>query len=351
MVTVDVADEPVRLRQCEQVPEGFLQAQAHELESLLGGPTLIHLRGRRGPPLFLSTLLHGNETTGFEALQQLLRRDTPLARDLSIFVGNVTAASHGVRRLEGQADYNRVWPGTEQAPGAEARLMTEVVDVMRQRQVFASIDIHNNTGLNPHYACVNRIEAPFLQLATLFSRTVVYFTRPVGVQSAAFADLCPAVTVECGQSGQAHSTRHALEFIDACLHLSEVPSQPVAEHDLALFHTVATVKVPSAVSFSFSRADTDILFDRDLDHFNFRELRAGTRLGRLRPGSQVSLQALDNQGRDVAGDYFQVHNNELHLARDLMPSMLTLDERVIRQDCLCYLMERVPASQVRRSQE
>jgi succinylglutamate desuccinylase len=24
-----------------------------------------------------------------------------------------------------------------------------------------------------------------------------------------------------------------------------------------------------------------------------------------------------------------------------MPSMLTLNERVIRQDCLCYLMERL----------
>ena len=27
----------------------------------------------------------------------------------------------------------------------------------------------------------------------------------------------------------------------------------------------------------------------------------------------------------------------------LMPSMLTRDERAIRQDCLCYLMERVVA--------
>jgi hypothetical protein len=25
-----------------------------------------------------------------------------------------------------------------------------------------------------------------------------------------------------------------------------------------------------------------------------------------------------------------------------MPAMLTLDERIIRQDCLCYLMERYP---------
>ena len=55
--------------------------------------------------------------------------------------------------------------------------------------MFASIDIHNNTGLNPHYGCVNRLDPPFLHLATLFSRIVVYFKRPLGVQSAAFASV------------------------------------------------------------------------------------------------------------------------------------------------------------------
>ena len=28
-------------------------------------------------------------------------------------------------------------------------------------------------------------------------------------------------------------------------------------------------------------------------------------------------------------------------AAPVMPAMLTLDERVIRQDCLCYFMERL----------
>ena len=80
-------------------------------------------------------------------------------------------------------------------------MMREVVEQMRARGVFASVDIHNNTGINPHYGCVNRLEAPFLHLAALFSRIVVYFKRPLGVQSAAFAQLCPSVTVECGKPG------------------------------------------------------------------------------------------------------------------------------------------------------
>jgi hypothetical protein len=31
----------------------------------------------------------------------------------------------------------------------------------------------------------------------------------------------------------------------------------------------------------------------------------------------------------------------LSIKRSTMPSMLTLDEHVIKQDCFCYLMERL----------
>jgi hypothetical protein len=39
--------------------------------------------------------------------------------------------------------------------------------------------------------------------------------------------------------------------------------------------------------------------------------------------------------------YFSIEDNMLLTARPLMPSMFTLDEQIIRQDCLGYLMERL----------
>ena len=191
------------LRHYEELPEGLLEARPTQLSDVLGGPSLIHLPGRRLQPLFVSVLLHGNETTGFQALQALLARyqGKQLPRALSIFIGNVEAARDGLRRLAGQPDYNRVWPGSEHPDSPEKRMMAEVVDIMQRRQPFASVDVHNNTGINPHYACINRIEHRFMHLASLFSRTLVYFIRPAGVQSMAFAQLCPAITVECGKVG------------------------------------------------------------------------------------------------------------------------------------------------------
>jgi succinylglutamate desuccinylase len=331
------------LRQYTDLPSGFLDAASAELEEVLGGPTLIHLPGLRDRPLFVSTLLHGNETSGIEAVQQLLRvhLNRPLPRALSLFIGNVHAARVGLRRLQGQPDYNRVWPGGGDADSAEARMLAEIVDQMRQRRVFAAIDIHNNTGLNPHYGCVNDLDGRFLYLASLFSRTVVYFTRPRGVQSMALGRLCPAVTIECGQPGSRYAAEHAREFVEAALHLSEIPAHPSSE--LGVFRTVATVKIPPTVSFGFGDVAVDLQLMDDLQQFNFRELPAGTAFARVPPQRVGRFAVEDNEGRDVAAEFFELADGELRTRRQLMPSMLTHDALVIRQDCLCYLMERIEA--------
>jgi hypothetical protein len=309
---------------------------------VLRGPTLIHLPGQRANPLFVTVLLHGNETSGLEAMQQVLGRHAgkPLPRALSLFFGNVAAARHNLRRLDDEPDYNRVWPGTEQPEHPLQGVMASVVDEMRARRVFASVDIHNNTGLNPHYACVNRLTTPFLHLARLFSRTVVYFERPVGVQSAAFAALCPAVTIECGKPGIRENADRAAEFVDACLHLSHLPDHPVPKHDLDLYHTVATVSVPEDIDFCIGPGECDLLFERDLEMLNFRDLPVGWPLARVRsPGLKLCVS--DHHGRDVSAAYLGCRGDVLELKRAVTPAMLTKDVRVIRQDCLCYFMERL----------
>lgn len=329
----------------ESLPPGLLEADAASLEALLGGPALIHLPGRRPGPLFVTVLLHGNETTGIEAVQAVLRRwhDRELPRALSLFIGNVAAARAGLRRLPGQPDYNRVWPGTETPDLPEAALMAEVVAHMRRRRPFASIDIHNNTGINPHYACVVRLEPSFLRLAQLFSRIAVLFERPLGVQATAMAELCPAVAVECGKIGGQSSIAHAAELVEAALHLDHFPQHPVAPHELELMHTVAIVKVPPGASFSFDGSAADFRFRGDLDHLNFREMKPGTAFGHCTPGSEVRLLLQPGGPAPLSGEYFDYSDGEVRLTRPVVPAMLTTDALAVKNDCLCYLMERIDA--------
>lgn len=333
----------LNLQQLDYLPDAVLTASPESLYRILTEPTLIHLSGQRTEPLFVSVLLHGNEPTGLYAIQALLQKyqQRPLPRSLSIFFGNTLAASKGVRRLDGQPDFNRIWPETPLPESAETAMATQIVAIMQQKNLFASIDIHNNTGLNPHYGCINKLDPPFLQLATLFGRFVVYFTNPKGVQASAFADICPAITLECGQPGQQYGVEHALEFVDSCLNLSEIPNTPVHHQDIDLFHTVAQVCIEDDIAFSFHDKNSNLLLNPNLEKLNFTEVASGSSIGILNGINTLPIIAKDEHGHIISDQFFEIHNGKLVFKRSIMPSMLTLDENVIKQDCLCYLMERL----------
>lgn len=320
-----------------QLPDGLLNIAVEHLHEILPGPTLIKLPGKKENPLFVSVLLHGNEDTGLLAVQALLSKYKQLPRALTIFVGNVEASRYRQRWLDHQPDYNRIW---QQGDTKESEMAKQVVKIMHSSSPFASIDIHNNTGINPHHAAVSHLDNRSLKLASLFSRRVVYTITPRGTVTAAFAPFCPSVTIECGKANQTYGTEHALEFLEGCLHLADIPDKPVHDHDLDLFHIVARVEVPTDISFEFGSKEADICFIDNLDYLNFRELHAGTMLGRVKPGSNACLKVWNEKGNEISDTYFAVENNEIRLMQRIMPAMLTVDKKAIRQDCLCYLMER-----------
>ena len=328
------------LHETSNLPEGLLEVQASDLLEVLGKPTLIHLEGKIKRPLFICTLLHGNETTGFYAVQALLRKyqTRTLPRSLSIFIGNVEAAAEEQRRLDHQPDYNRIWPGTHHSASADTDMMKNVTGIMRRRKPFASIDIHNNTGHNPHYSCVNILNPHCLQLAGLFGNTVVYFTSPKGVQSSAFSDFCPAIVLECGQSGQADGVTHSLNFLQSVLELEKLPAdQP--EH-IRLYHTVARVTIPEMFSFG-TGDDTDIRLSHELESQNFHETTSGTVFARKNPATQAQFTVTNESDEDVTTEFLETSDDRILFKKDITLSMYTTNETAVRQDCLCYLMERI----------
>ena len=331
------------LHQREGLPDGFLHVTALELHRLLEGPSLIHLPGRAGQPLFVTLLQHGNEDSGLRAVQRLLAEfhGHALPRPLTLFVANVEAARAARRRLEHQPDFNRCWPGTELPAGPETAMMAAVVDAVAARDPLAAIDLHNTTGHNPLHAAVTVLDHRCLQLAARFAPTVVHFTRPRGALPAAFAGICPATILECGRIGEPTGIDRAHAFLRECLTGGDLPDRPPAAGTIDLFSSVALVHVPVNVRFRFGEpGDADLGLEPELDRWNFRELPAGTVLGRVR-GDLWPVRALAPDGSEVTADLFELAEGTLRLRRTLMPSLLTRDPNVIRQDCLCHLMERI----------
>ncbi|MFQ5646748.1 MAG: M14 family metallopeptidase [bacterium] len=353
------------LKIIDYIPEGFLSVGLEELPRILPNPTLIHLPGRRSRPLFVSVLLHGNEETGLLALQALLGKyaRAGLPRALSVFIGNMQAAPCRRRMLDNQPDYNRVWKAGN---SPEHALAGRVLEIMRKKNPFACVDVHNNTGINPHHSAVNFLDNRILRLATLFSRRVIYFTSPEGSLASAFGNFCPAVTIECGQPGHEYGTRHTAEYLDGCLHMAELPDKK--PDDIDIYHIVAKIKVKEGVSFGFglfimelphhdenSRLSpktgeaplrhfhgkkVDLCFRNDIDHLNFQEVSAGTLLGKMGDGLSCPLEIFDQVGNQVENKYLSFKNKEIRLLSDIIPVMFTREPEAVRQDCLGYFMKR-----------
>ena len=78
---------------------------------------------------------------------------------------------------------------------------------------------------------------------------------------------------------------------------------------------------------------------------NFSELKEETVFGQIQNADKACLEAWDDHEQVVSNSYFTNKNNQIVLSKPMMPAMLTLDENIIRQDCLCYLMERMDMTQ------
>ena len=298
------------------LPASITDLPATALAGALGGPALFDLRKRDRAPLFISVLLHGNETSGWDAVRQL----APNIADASVmlFVGNVDAARIGARRMPHGPDFNRVWEGGDTP---EAAVAAEVTAIAAAAQPYLAVDVHNNTGDNPPYAVVTQTDRQTLSVARAFAPRALLTAQPEGFLSRRFTDFCTAVTVEVGMPGDSASTGRASAFLKRLLISGLAPQDD--PKDLALFESIARVLV----------TDTTVI-DPAVQRFNFRPAPAGTALTR-----SGRLFAEDACGCDVSDVFLGLENSTAVLKQGTHIGMYTGDLESARQDCLCYLLQ------------
>lgn len=358
--------------------ENFLKTPATEAHRLFKGKSaLIRLFeepigecsvGRSKEPLFVSVLQHGNEVTGWIALQRLLK-DAGLKprRPLWIWVGNVMAAAEGLRQLPGQPDYNRLWAAPDTAPNhfgnlypftIEEKMACQLLERLKGIRFFAAIDVHNTSGKNPHYACLNQLSSPFLFLSHLFSKDVIYFTKPHEVLGSQLAKIMPAVTLECGQPGTEAGVAKVIEVLRDLLMRDAFPEREFTEEDLNIYRSIARIVIDEAAFVSYddsyamgsAPADsasndcdggTTLIFDPAIDRWNLLEVPKGTCFGRMSGMSGISaIRVLDEKDQDVTSRYLLLKEGKIFAVGNWVASMFTTTPSIAKSDCLGYVMER-----------
>ena len=349
----------------------FLKTPATEAHRLLGGKSALirlfndasndgHKEAPLSEPLFVSVLQHGNEITGWLALQKLFRDGFESAqpkRPLWIWVGNVSAAAEGLRQLPGQPDYNRLWAAPDSAPNQfgrlypftfEEKMACALLERLRGTKFFAGIDIHNTSGKNPHYGCLNQLDPQFFFLASLFNKNVIYFTKPHEVLCNQLSVMMPAITLECGQPGTEAGVSKAAEVVRDLLTRETFPEHEVTQSELNIYRSFARIVIDESANVSFdpmfaedglyNEDESSLIFDPAIDRWNLVAVPEGTCLGRGRDPLQIRV--LDEENRDVTSKVLLLKDGKIFAVGDWVPAMFTTTPSIAKSDCLGYVMER-----------
>ncbi len=326
----------------DQLPKEFFQLGPKELHQLFPGPTLIRLRSSQRRWVFVSTLLHGNETTGLRGLQQLLLEyDSDLPCSLLLLLGNPAAAAQGLRSLPGQVDQNRIWAdeALQSTPWAQA-LLKEVL----AHQPMTAIDIHNTTGRGDPYSAIDHLTAEHMFLAKEFSPNVVHFREPHTTLINALGGHMPAVVLECGPSQGDESRReHLVNYLKSVLSWPAVGQTQLVDPGHNLFESHARVFVSGEFSFG-SGGERGLNLDGDLDLNNFKLLPIGQLWGTYQSLAEFEFSVRDLSGKDITADYFAIAEGQIRVTQSFIPSLITTSVPAVQEDCLCYIMKRIGES-------
>ena len=126
-------------------------------------------------------------------------------------------------------------------------------DVLRHADrmpLLAVVDLHNNTGKNPHYAVLTDFSPGSLGLAARFGDTAVYIEEPATVLTRAFSPHTPNVALELGPVSDSGATSRGYNFLRGLLPLHRIPE--AAQESVRLYRTLARVHLRQGARFAFA---------------------------------------------------------------------------------------------------
>ncbi len=307
----------------------------------LGRPTAIRLAGRdRTRSRAVTTLLHGNEPSGFRAVHAWLRGGSAPAVDTLLIVANVEAAlaapGFAHRMLPGRRDLNRCFLGPfDDVDGA---LAAAILEELGKAAPEALIDIHNNTGHNPAYGVGVDASPGILQLVSLFGDRFVLSHLRLGALMEAVLEL-PSATVEVGRSGDPAADALALRGLTRFLEDEQVvvPGLVPAMRVLSMPMRVGVREGVALAVADEPVAGADLTVLADLDRHNFETIGAGEPIG-WTTRTDWPLELRDEDGIDRAADYFALEAGRIVTRLPIVPIMITTDPHVAEADCLFYIV-------------
>jgi hypothetical protein len=309
----------------------------------LGEPTWLLLPGQdRSRARAVTTLLHGNEPSGTQAIHRFLRSGQRPAVDLHCCIASVAAALEpplfSARMLPGARDLNRCF----RPPFAdgEGRLAEEILTRLRELRPECLIDLHNTSGTGPAYAVAPGIDQACQHLTALFSGHYILTDLRMGTLNEATLHDFPTVTIECG--GANDSAAHQIAFAGLLRYATEpeILAGADAPEPLVMKHPIR-VQLRDGASIAYGEqpiAGADVTLRTDVDRHNFGVLAPGEVIGWFGPRGIDVIAARDGQGRERSPEVFLCRGDCFEVSRPARLFMVTTRPDIAKSDCLFYIL-------------
>jgi len=312
------------------------------LENLPGSAWLVIPGSGPGRPRALTTLLHGNEPSGFRAVHRWLKNGGRPAVDLHVCLASVEAARTAPfftwRARRGGRDLNRCFK--EPFEGYEGELAGSILERLNDLKPEALIDLHNTSGSGPAFSLASRVDAAHERLSSFFTLRMVRLRTELGTIMEATVASFPTLTVECGGVPDAESEETAFRGFKAFAE-APAPLRPEDTGPVELLESPIQVKLKPGLSLIYgdrSAEGIDLTLREDIDRLNYGVTAAGTEIGWIDRESLDFLDALIPEGSPPLSGMLRVRDGTLETARPLRFLLATTRADIGVSDCLFYLI-------------
>lgn len=331
----------------EDPQPAFAAASESEFLARLSGPTFICQRGGSGIRRAITTLLHGNERSGLRALRRWLASAARPAGDTLFLVANIAAGQANLRHLPSEPDWNRCFTaaGEHHAHPEVGPIAAAILDRLATFAPACLWDVHNTTGSGPPFGVCTRDSLTHAAMIAPFAERMIVTDLRLGAMMEAAEDICPAVTVECGGTGDARADEVAFAGIRAVL-TAQDPTRAAAEVHEILHHPVR-VELAQGLSLGYADGpgDFDVTLRSDVESLNFHRVETDECIGWLGPSGLDALRAETADGHDILAELLRAApDGSLVPRQPLHLFMITGDAAAAREDCLFYTVPAAPHS-------
>lgn len=323
-----------------------IAATAPAFLNQLRGLTVFDIRGKdTSRTRVVTTLIHGNEPSGFIACHLWLRDLQVPQTNIRIVFCNLEAAQTKpifTRRYVGESDDLNRFFGVEGEPenktesliSLRVKLIKQVINAVNPEAI---IDLHNTSGVSAAFGVSISDDPLLLDLTALFaSRLVLTGLRIGALMEQPFN--APIITVECGGANEIVSHQVATQGLTEYFTRDNLFDP--RERDVVIHRHPIRLKLTGDTSVNFAShrlPTTDVTFIVDMEQFNHHPTPAGEFIGWYQSDTLLPLQAIDENGVNQIDQLFTLEDGRIYTKHAIQMFMATTNVEIATNDCICYL--------------